>query len=189
MSKNTYVQALQVDIADGTQILNNTTEAILCPDFAFAANDSRIYPGATWRVTCYWDASFVITTPGTLIFKLRWGGVSGTILAQSGAYAPDPTAALANRSGWVEFLTTWRTIGSAGSSFTMGRMGINDVDDASASTLQGNLAMFTIPTSAPAVVGSLDTTAAANLSVTAKFSVNTSGTQITNHLRTLELLN
>lgn len=179
-------QPLIIDIADGVQILNSTAEAIICPDYYFGANDARIYSGASLLVTCYFDASFVITTPGTLTFRLRWGGVAGTILAASGAYAPDPTAALANRSGWVEFDVDWRLVSATASSskaMTMGRMGIADVDDASATSLQGNLNMFVIPPSAPAEVTGLDTTIAKALSVTAQFSVNTATTQLTNHKR------
>jgi hypothetical protein len=189
VSKNTFNEVLVADLADGTQILNTATETIIFPDYTFAAYDPHIYPGATWRVTCYFDASFVITTPGTLVLALRWGGVAGTVLAQSGAYAPDPTAALANRSGRVEFVTTWRTIGSAGSAYTMGWMHINDYDDASATTLQGNLGMGVIPANTPAVVSSLDTTTSKALSITAKFSVSTATTQLTGHHRILEMLN
>lgn len=188
MSKQGFNELLAVDIADGTQVLNTTTRTIICPDYAFSANDARIYPSATWRVTCYFDVSTVITTPGTITLDLRWGGQAGTVLATTGAFAPDPTAALSNRAGWIEFLTTWRTIGSAGSAFTMGRMGISEVDDASATSIQGNVNMFNFPNS-PAVVSSLDTTTSKNLSVCVTFSVATATTQLTNHLRILELLN
>lgn len=175
---------LVIDIADGVQIAASTVETIVCPDYYFNASDTRIYPGASFNVRCYFDASFVITTPGTLTFRLRWGGVGGVVLAASGAYAPDPTAALANRSGFVEFDVDVRSIGASGSFFTMGQMAINDVDDASATSLQGNLNMFVIPPSAPAVV-TVDTTVVKALSVTAQFSVNTAGTQLTNHKRRL----
>jgi hypothetical protein len=191
-TKQGFNEVLVAAIADGTQILNSTAEAILFPDYVFAGNDPHMYPGATFRITCYYDVTFVATTPGTLTFRLRWGGVAGTVLAASGAYAPDPTGALANRSGWVEFLLTVRSIGAAGSMFAMGRMQMNDFDDASATTLQGNLAMTSFGSAGantPAVVAALDTTSAKNLSVTAQFSVNTATTQITGHLMTLECLN
>lgn len=191
-TKQGFNEVLAVDLADGTQILNTTTEIIIVPDYTFAANDPHIYPGATFRLTCYYDVSFVITTPGTLTFRLRWGGVAGTVIAQTGAYAPDPTAALANRSGWIETLMTVRTIGAAGSIFAMGRMMMNDVDDASATSLQGNLNMTSFGSagaSTPAVVTALDMTSAKALSISAQFSVATATTQLTNHLRTLECLN
>lgn len=191
-TKQGFYEVLAVDLADGTQILNSTTETIICPDYTFGAGDSHIYPGAVFDIECYFDASFVITTPGTLTFRLRWGGVAGTVLAATGAYAPDPTAALANRSGRIHFKLIWRTIGAAGSAFVMGDWGINDFDDATVTTLQGNLAMSYMGSAGantPAVVASLDTTTAKALSVTAQFSVNTATTQLTNHIRTLACLN
>jgi hypothetical protein len=191
MPQQSYYAPLVVDIADGTQILNTTTETILFPDYQFAANDPLIRVGSCIRIQAYFDASFVITTPGTVTFRLRWGGVGGTVLAATGAWAPDPTAALANRSGKIEFLTTWRTVGSAGSSFTMGKLDLNDYDDASATALQGNLNMGVFGSAGantPAVVSSLDTTTAKALSITAQFSVATATTQVTGHNRIIESL-
>lgn len=188
---NPYTSPLVVDIADGTQILNSTAEAIICPDFMFAAGDPRLYQGAEFHCVCYGDMSFVITTPGTVTFRVRWGGVAGTVLLASGAYAPDPTAALANRSYKLEFDLVVRSIGAAGSMFAMGHLVIGDVDDASATTLQGNLAMAVMGSAGantPAVVSSLDTTTAKALSVTAQFSVSTATTQLTNHIRRLSAI-
>lgn len=187
MSKQGFNELIAVDIADGTQVLNTVTRTIICPDYSFAAYDARIYPGATWRNTCYFDISNP-ATPGTMTLDLRWGGQAGTVLATTGAYAPDPTSITSNKAGWIEFITTWRTIGSAGTAFTMGRMGISDVDDASATALKGNLEMFVFPNT-PAVQTSLDTTTSKALSVTVTFSSATATVQITNHLRLLELLN
>jgi hypothetical protein len=191
MPQQSYYAPLVVDIADGTQILNTTTETILFPDYQFAANDPLIRPGTAIRIQCYFDVSFVITTPGTLTMRVRWGGVGGTALAATGAYAPDPTAALANRSGKLEALIVVRSVGTAGSMFAMGTWQMNDFDDASATTLQGNLAMGSFGSAGantPAVVASLDTTTAKALSVTATFSVATATTQITGHNRIIESL-
>lgn len=185
MPAQTYMQPLQIDIADGAQILNTVTETILFPDYQFAANDPLLHQSAVIRTTVFGDSSFVITTPGTLIFALRWGGVAGTVLATTGAYAPDPTAALANRAWMVQFVTVVRSIGAAGSMYTMGTFSIADVDDATVTTLQGNLNMFVFP-NVPAVVSALDTTTAKALSVTAKHSVNTATTQSTGRIRMIE---
>lgn len=194
MSKQTFVECIRNDIAPGVQIAASTVEAILFPDVLFAIDDPRLYGGAALRYRAWFDVSFVVTTPGTLTFALRWGGVAGTILAQSGAYAPDPTGALANRTGKIEIDLTWRKVSSVASSsiaIAIGEVALNDVDDASVSTLQGNLAMRyfgSAGANTPAEVTGLDTTTAKALSLTAKFSVNTAGTQITGHQRSLELL-
>lgn len=188
MPRQAYYAPLVADIADGVQILNSTTETILFPDYQFAANDPAIEVGSVLNIICYFDASFVITTPGTLTMRVRWGGVGGVVLAATGAYAPDPTAALANRSGKLECGIWVRGIGTAGSMFAMGTWTLNDYDDASATTLQGNLAMGAFGSAGantPAAVA-VDTTIAKALSVTAQFSVATATTQITGHNRIIE---
>lgn len=173
--------------ADGTQILNTTSETIMCPDFTFAADYFEV--GDSFKYTLLFDHSTVITTPGTHTFRLRYGGVAGTVMAASGAFAPDPTAASTTVSEMLEYWFVCRATGSAGSFFTMGRYTPNDFDDASAATIVGNLNMLMIPVSAPAVVGSLDTTAAKAISPTYASSVSTATTQVTNHLAFLESLN
>ena len=185
-SLQTWEETLYTTIADGAQVLNTVTETIMVPDYTLPA--SYMYQGRTLKYTVYFDTSTVITTPGTITMRLRWGGVGGTALCTSGAYAPDPTAASTTVSGYVEYLVTCRSIGTSGSIFAMGRMWLNDYDDASATTIIGNLNMHVIPASAPAVVGSLDTTTAKALSPTVQFSVATATTQLTAHQAVLETL-
>lgn len=178
----------RVLVADGAQVLNTTTETIMVPDFTFAADYMEV--GDAFKYTLFFDWSSVVTTPGTVTFRLRWGGVAGTpILAASGAYAPDPTAAGTTISGWVEYYLVCRTTGATGSFFCMGRMNLQDFDDASAAAIVGNLNMGVIPVSAPAAATSADTTVAKALSPTVAFSVATATTQLTNHLAFLESLN
>jgi hypothetical protein len=173
--------------ASGTQISNSTSETILCPDFTFAADYFEV--GDAFKYSILFEQSSVITTPGTQTYRLRYGGVAGTAMATSGAFAPDPTAAATSISMMLEFWTVCRSVGSAGSFMTMGRYTPNDHDDASATTLKGNLDMQMIPTSAPAAVGSLDTTTAKAISPTYQSSVNTAGTNATSHIAILESLN
>lgn len=186
MPQQSYFAPLVIDVADGTQILNTVTETIIFPDYSFTASDPLIRVGSCWRTTVYADSSFVITTPGTLTIALRWGGVAGTVLATTGAFAPNPVA-VSNRAVVAQFVTVWRTIGAAGSAYTMGYWLPTSFDPTSAATLQANLNMAVFP-SAPAVVGSLDTTTAKLLSVTAKHSVATATTQTTGHIRIIESL-
>jgi hypothetical protein len=191
-SGNTWEEALYVADAAGTQILNSTTEAAIFPSAKIPvvpkAGPGSWYPGKAMKWTVFFDVSFVITTPGTLTLRQRQNTIGGTAMAASGAYAPDPTAALATRSGWAEFVTVCRSTGAAGTTITMGRMAIADVDDASATTLQGNLNMGVIPANGPAPV-TTDTTADLTLLPTAQFSVSTATTQLTGHIGFLESLN
>jgi hypothetical protein len=173
--------------ADGVQVLNSSAEAIMCPDYSFAAD--ALEAGDTFKYTLMGDISTVITTPGTITFRLRWGGVAGTVLCASGALAPDPTAASTTVSYVLEYYVVCRATGAAGSAFAMGKLLMTDVDDASATTLKGNLDMFAIPASAPAAVAINTTTANNALSPTVQFSVATATTQLTNHTAILESLN
>ena len=184
---NPYVSPLTVDIADGAQILNTTTETIMCPDFTFAASDPRLYQGAAFRVTLGFDISNVVTTPGTVRFRIRWGGVAGTVLADTGEIAMDTTAR-ANFTGLLEAILVFRSIGSAGSVFCQGKVFLNNVPVGAAAAPQGIYTMGSAGANVPAAVGSLDTTTAKALSVTGDFSVNTATTQITNHIRLLEAI-
>lgn len=181
---NPYVSPLVVDVADGAQILNTTTETIVCPDYTFSANDPRIYQGASFSIECWFDVSNVVTTPGTVTFRVRWGGVAGTVLASSGAISMDTTAR-SNFSGSLKATLVWRSIGSAGSAFCQGLVILGNVPVGAAADPQSLYFMGSAGENVPAVVSSLDTTTSKALSVTAQFSVNTATTQLTNHIRIL----
>ena len=182
---NPYVSPVVVDIADATQIAATTTETIICRDYTFSADDTRIYQGAMFNIRCWFDVSNVVTTPGTITFRIRWGGVAGTVLASTGAVSMDTTAR-ANYSGSLEADLVWRSIGSAGSAFCQGRVFLNNVPVGAAAAPQGIYTMGSAGANVPAVVSSLDTTTSKALSVTAQFSVPTAGTQLTNHMRILK---
>lgn len=179
-----HTTPLVADIADGAQILNTVAETIVCSDYTFAAGDARIAPGSAFKIECYFDVSNVVTTPGTIKFRIRWGGVAGTILAQTDTIAMSTTAR-SNYSGSLEALLTWRTIGSAGSAFCQGKVFLNNVPVAADSLPQGPYTLGSAGANVPAAVASLDTTTPKALSVTAQFSVATATTQLTNHQRVL----
>lgn len=182
---NYYTSPLASHFADGAQVAATTTETILHPVFSFGANDSRVFQGATFRITDYFDISNVVTTPGTVRFRVRWGGVAGVVLADTGTISMDTTAR-ANYSGRLEALLAWRSIGSSGTAFSQGLVALNNVPVGAAADPQGIYFMGSAGENVPAVVGSLDTTTAKDLAVTVQFSVATAGTQITNHLSLLE---
>ena len=184
---NFYTSPLASHFADGAQVAATTTETILHPVFSFGAGDSRLFQGATFRLSAFFDISNVVTTPGTVRFRIRHGGAAGTVLADTGTIAMDTTAR-ANFAGSLEALLVFRSIGSAGSAFCQGRVFLNNVPVAAAADPQGVYTMGSAGENSPAVVGSLDTTTAKDLAVTVQFSVNTVGTQITNHVALLEAL-
>lgn len=184
-SMQSWEELVYATIADGTQVLNTTTETIMVPDFTLPAG--YLYPGRALKYTIIGNVSTVITTPGTVTFALRYGGVGGTALATSGAFAPDPTAASTTVTHMVEWYFVCRAVGTSAASFTVGRIEWNDYDDASATTIVGNLNMRLAPASAPAAVN-INTTTANALSPTFKSSVATATTQFTAHIAFLEAL-
>jgi hypothetical protein len=185
---NPYVSPLLVDIADGAQILNTVTETIVAADYAFSVNDPRIFQGAAFNIRCWFDVSNVVTTPGTLTLRVRWGGVAGTLLASTGAIALSVTAR-SNYAGSLDADLVVRSIGSAGSMFCMGRAFLNDVPVAADSLPQNPYTLGSAGANVPAVVSAINfTTGSQALSVTAQFSVATATTQLTNHIRILKAI-
>lgn len=176
----------RVLMADGTQVSNTTTETIMCPDFTFAAD--YFEPGDAFKYTILGNFSGQAAA-NTVTVRLKYGGVGGTAMATSGAFAFDPTAASTTVTEMFEFYFVCRSVGTSGSFFTIGRATWNDFDDASATTLKNNLDMLMIPASAPAVVSSLDTTTAKAISPTIQFSSGTATIQWTTNIAILESLN
>jgi len=161
-SMQSWRETLYATQADGTAI-TAAAETIMVPNFTIPGN--YLYPGRCLKYTILGKISTVITTPGTITAKLKWGGVGGTQLVTSGAYAPDPTAASTDLTCIFEFWLMCREIGTSAASLAFGRMNLSDFDDASATTLKNNLDMNMIPTSSPATVN-IDTTTANALSPT-----------------------
>lgn len=184
-SMQSWRETLMATIASDTPVTTPASETVLTPGFVFPQN--YFYPGRVIKVTLWGMQSTAITTPGTFTFKLRAGvgGITGTTLVTSGAYAPDPTAASTQVTTYLEFYTVIRATGTAAATLTVGKMWMSDLDDASATSLKGNLDMHTIPVSAPATVN-LDTTATNTWSPTVTPSVTT-GTY-TNLLTIIEAL-
>lgn len=173
----------------GTTTSLATTEQDLAQPYPCPADFFEV--GTTLKWTLLGTISTVITTPGTITMKLRYGSSStaGTVLAASGAYAPDPTAASTTGSYFIQYYLVCRSVGVSGTVMCMGQMNLGDYDDASATTIVGNLNMGSIPASAPAVA-TIDTTVGTNfLRPTVTFSVATAGTTATNQISILESLN
>jgi hypothetical protein len=168
MSKQSWEELLLAPVIDATAISNSTTETIMVPDSSIPAG--YFYAGRTLRATMFGKMSNVVTTPGTLTLRARWGGVSGTVLAASAALALNTTAQT-NSSIWLQWLITCRVEQNPGTLLASGvaALGLSRAT-------QGLFDM--IPASAPAAVGSLDLSATTALSFTAQFSVNTNPTNL-----------
>jgi hypothetical protein len=182
MSLQTWEEALYSSIADATQISNTVTETIMVPDTAIPAR--YWYPGRTVHVLMTGMLSNVVTTPGTLTLRARYGGVAGTPLAASAALALNTTAQT-NSQVWIEFLLVCRLTGWSATSGTMWTSGHAALGNSRSTQGLKDL----IPASGNAVVSSLDLTSAGTLSFTAQFSVATNPTNLIINQFVLKALN
>lgn len=184
MSLQTWEEALYASIADATQISNTTSETIMVPDTAIPAR--YWYPGRTLKATLRGALSCVATTPGTLTFRARYGGVAGTLLAASAALGMN-IGAKTNSQIALEFLITCRANGWSSTSGSLWTTGQANLGEARVAADVGSYDM--IPLNSPSVVGALNLIDAGTLSLTAQFSVATSPTNLLINQFVLEALN
>lgn len=185
MSRQAWEETIAWATADGTAIASTTTETIIFPNITIPAN--YLADGRVLRLTAY--GRHGTTGTPTLTFALRWGGVGGTVIAQSGAltFGSGITAA-----PWkVEMLLQVRSNGATGSVFVMGEAIC--WDDAvgstgSATNAPGIAAMCSAGAATPAAV-TVDLTADTALSLTADWSANSASNTLTGHIYTIEAMN
>ena len=79
MSRQYFQETLVWATANGTAVANSTTETILFPNVTIPAN--YLQDGRCLRLRAF--GAYGTTATPTLIFSLRWGGVSGTVIAKS----------------------------------------------------------------------------------------------------------
>jgi hypothetical protein len=114
MSRQKWIEPLLIDEANnGANFNNTTTETILFPDFTVPA--FYMYDSVHLVYTAMGKIS--ATSTPTMTLALRWGGVSGTVLAQSSAI----TLAAATDVMWkVELDIVARLNGASDSILAMG---------------------------------------------------------------------
>lgn len=185
MSRQFFSELLSWVTADGTAIANTTTEAIIFPNITVDAN--FLADGRVIRIKAYGRHS--TTGTPTLVFALRWGGVGGTVIAQSGALTLG--SGITNAPWEVELTLQVRSNGATGTVFVMGHAIC--WDDAvgstgSATNAPGIAAMGSAGAATPAAV-TVDLTADTALSLTADWSAASASNTLTGHLYTVEALN
>lgn len=185
MSRQSWSELVAWATADGTAIASTTTETIIFPNITLPGN--LLADGRVLRLKAY--GRHGTTGTPTLTFALRWGGVSGTILAQSGAITCGSGVTAAP---WeLELMLVVRANGSSGSVFVMGH--VICWDDAVGSTGSATnapciAAMTSAGAATPAAV-TVDLTAETALALTADWSANSASNTLTGHMEFLEVLN
>lgn len=187
MGAQNWIETLDVDTGDGTQVSNTTTETIVCPDFNVPAY--YMIPGRTLEIVAFGLCSNVVTTPGTLITRVRWGGVAGTVLLASAAQGLDTTAHT-NALWWLQAFITCRSDGSAGTFLSGGWFSqFNLLSSTAANLLPALMGSAGTPGANGNAAVTVDTTSAKLLSITAQFSVATSPTNLTCQQRIIKVIN
>ena len=167
MSRQYWSEVIWWSTADGTAVANTTTETIIFPNVTIPAN--YMSDGRLLRITA--SGKLSTTATPTITFALRWGGVSGTLLAT--------TEAITNGSGvtnvnWsLNCRVQTRVNGSSGSLLVMGDVMVNTGASSTVSSVFG-VSGF----DAPAAV-TVDLTADTLLSITADWSAASASNTLT----------
>ena len=177
MSRQFWSEALAWSTSDGTAVANTTTETIIFPNITIPAN--YMQDGRVLRMRAFGKLS--TTGTPTMTWAIRWGGVSGTLLATTEAITMGSGVATVN---WdLEAYVQTRTNGATGSLFVMGTLRVH--------TAAGTVLVNVFGVSgydAPAAV-TVDLTADTALSITADWSAASASNTLTGHVYLVEGLN
>lgn len=179
MSRQFWNEAVEWASASGAAISNSTSEALIMPVISIPAN--YLKDGRLLRFTLRGKLSNIVTSPGTLRFRVRLGGLSGTLVADSGAVNLNTTAQTDIMFEICGELHV-RTNGSSGTVLSMAV--------ASVARLATDVPMFmgSAGATAPATA-TVDLTASQDLAVTAQFGTANAGNTLTGMMYYLEALN
>jgi hypothetical protein len=185
-----WQELIDTIVVDGTAISNSTTETIIAPDFNLPAY--YMAPGRVLQVSAFGVNSNVVTNPGTLTFRVRWGGVAGTVLLATGALGLD-TAAHTNALWMLTATIVCRTAGATGTFMSGGIVHIYGLLAGTAFPVTNLLPQLMGSAGTPGSSGNaavtVDTTTAKLLSLTAQFTLGTNPTNLTCQQRLVEVLN
>jgi hypothetical protein len=173
---------------DGTALNTSTTETSILPTQARVTLPANFfqYAGQALRVRSMGRVSNIVTTPGTLTFRMKFGSIA---VATTGALALN-VAAKTNVTWILDWDLTCRSVGGGTSATIMfsGQWQSEAVVGSPAAG-SGGAASHIFPASAPAVGTGFDSTVANQIDLTAQWSVSNAGNSIQLHSFKLESLN
>lgn len=176
MSRQFWQETLAWATADGATIANSNTETIIFPNVTIPGN----YMSDGRGLELIAQGKFSTTTgPPTLRFRLRWGGVGGTVLADSGTITT--IASVTNAIWEIRLMIETRANGSSGSLSAMGWVelfGAVAPTVGSATGASARAAMGSAGITAPASVTG-DLTADTALALTALWSAASASNTLT----------
>ncbi len=178
MSSNSWNQTLITAQGDGTALTNTTTATSILPaaaKFTMPANYLKI--GDVFRVKASGRMSTAAATPGTLTLDVRSG--SSTVIFNGGASGTLATSA-SNLTWEMEAYLTVRAVGTSATVIGTGKL--------ISAGLSATTPIMLMPTSAPAVGSSFDSTTSFVIDLFATWSVASASNTITLHQFELALL-
>lgn len=187
MSRQYWQELSAWATADGTAVASSTTETIIMPNVTIPGNFMQ--DGRVIRLTVYGKYSEPGSGTVTKIFKVRWGGVSGTVLTTTGTITE-----LISASNWVfgfDNILQTRSNGSSGTIIGYGDArvyGGTAPTLASTTGLSGFAPMTAGGQTTPAAT-TVDLTADTALSITITHGQNSASTTATGQIYLIESLN
>lgn len=188
MSRQFWEETLAWATADGSAVANTVTETILFPNVTIPAN--YLQDGRAIVLKAYGRWSNTVTIASTLTFRVRWGGVAGTVIMASPAIIT-PATATTNAIWSLEAIIQTRANGSTGSVFGMGTVRIYEDAAATFGTVLNYgvvQPMGSAGVATPAAV-TVDLTADTALALTIQWDETGAANTIQGHIYTLESLN
>lgn len=185
MSRQFWQESLAWATASGTAIANSSTETILFPNITIPAN--YMQDGRLLRLRLF--GAYGTTGTPTITFALRWGGVSGTVIAKSGAFTTGSGVGggASMTALWaIEIIIQVRSNGSSGTLMTNGEISLYTTGTTGGTGLP--FASGSTGGTTPVAV-SADLTADTALSITAKWSAADPANSIQGLNYTLEAMN
>jgi hypothetical protein len=186
-----WEQLIGVIVADTSLVA--AAEALMVPDILLDyVRPGQKTPGVSYKYTLHGSLSMAITTPGTFIMRLRFGGLAGVLLVTSATVAPTGTQAIVTASFTLEYWVTIRTepTPATATAWCQGRLdvpGTLETTPASTTILVTYLKATMIPPTGAAVSPSIDVSTAKALSPTYQPSLGTA--TLATHLAYVESLN
>jgi len=175
MSRQVWSEQIAWTVANGVAVANTVTETIMFPNITVPGN--YLQDGRTLSIRA--QGSHSTTATPTLIFRLRWGGVAGTVIALSPTFTTG--SAVAANLWEVDLILQVRSNGATGTVVVIGN-----------ATVQG----ATVPAQLMCVGGSLtpaattvDLTADTSLSITATWSAASASNTLTGFSYIVQSLN
>lgn len=190
MGMQTWQNVLISQQVDGTALTNTVTEtSILAPQARYVLGANVLtYAGQALRLRMMGRISTVVTTPGTMTFKVKFNSTP-IIVATSGALALN-TVAKTNVTWILDWDMVARTVGG-GTAATLMHSGQwqSEAVIGSAAAGAGGASSHIFPATAPAVGTGFDSTTSNLIDVTATWSVANAANSIQAHTYKLEQLN